>query len=92
MTVTIPREYEQALVFTLGRFQKVKGPGLVLLIPYIQEKVRFEIGDECNSKIVFPVPIDVVKPFLDLFEKSGRAVGASGDGRVPVTKDVPLAW
>ena len=31
-----------------------------------------EIGAEQNSTIVFPMPIDIVKPFLDLFEKSGR--------------------
>ena len=33
-SVKILREYERAVVFTLGRFQKVKGPGLVLLIPF----------------------------------------------------------
>jgi regulator of protease activity HflC (stomatin/prohibitin superfamily) len=36
-SVRILREYERAVVFTLGRFQKVKGPGLVLLIPFVQE-------------------------------------------------------
>jgi regulator of protease activity HflC (stomatin/prohibitin superfamily) len=42
-TVKILREYERAVVFTLGRFQKVKGPGLVLLIPWIQEMVRVDL-------------------------------------------------
>jgi regulator of protease activity HflC (stomatin/prohibitin superfamily) len=41
--VKILREYERAVVFTLGRFQKVKGPGLVLLIPFIQEMVRVDL-------------------------------------------------
>ena len=41
--VKILREYERAVVFTLGRFQKVKGPGLVLLIPYFQEMVRVDL-------------------------------------------------
>jgi regulator of protease activity HflC (stomatin/prohibitin superfamily) len=36
-------EYERAVVFTLGRFQRVKGPGLVLLIPFIQEMVRVDL-------------------------------------------------
>ena len=36
-SVKILREYERAVVFTLGRFQKVKGPGLVLLIPFIRK-------------------------------------------------------
>ena len=39
----ILREYERAVVFTLGRFQRVKGPGLVLLIPFIQEMVRVDL-------------------------------------------------
>src|SRR6202789_2016397 len=40
--VKIVRQYERAVVFTLGRFQGVKGPGLVLLIPFFQEMVRVE--------------------------------------------------
>jgi regulator of protease activity HflC (stomatin/prohibitin superfamily) len=39
----ILREYERAVVFTLGRFQQVKGPGLVLLVPFIQEMVRVDL-------------------------------------------------
>lgn len=42
-TVKILREYERAVVFTLGRFQAVKGPGLVLLIPAIQQMVRVDL-------------------------------------------------
>ena len=42
-SVKILREYERAVVFTLGRFQKVKGPGLVLLIPFIQQMVRVDL-------------------------------------------------
>jgi regulator of protease activity HflC (stomatin/prohibitin superfamily) len=42
-TVRILREYERAVVFTLGRFDKVKGPGLVLLFPLIQQMVRVDL-------------------------------------------------
>jgi regulator of protease activity HflC (stomatin/prohibitin superfamily) len=41
--VKILRQYERAVVFTLGKFTGVKGPGLVLLIPFIQEMVRVDI-------------------------------------------------
>jgi regulator of protease activity HflC (stomatin/prohibitin superfamily) len=41
-SVKILRQYERAVVFTLGKFQGVKGPGLVLLIPFIQEMVRVD--------------------------------------------------
>lgn len=42
-TVKILREYERAVVFTLGRFKGVRGPGLVLLIPFFQEMVRVDL-------------------------------------------------
>ena len=34
------REYERAVVFTLGRFWRVKGPGLIIIVPVIQQMVR----------------------------------------------------
>jgi regulator of protease activity HflC (stomatin/prohibitin superfamily) len=49
-----------------------------------------EIGAEQNSTIVFPMPIDIIKPFLELMEKTGKPTGANGDARVPLTKGVPL--
>ncbi len=38
----ILREYERAVIFTLGRFTSVSGPGLVLLVPFIQQMVRVD--------------------------------------------------
>ena len=42
-SLRILREYERGVVFQLGRFWKVKGPGLVLLIPGIQQMVRIDL-------------------------------------------------
>jgi len=39
-SLRILREYERGVVFQLGRFWKVKGPGLVILIPAVQQMVR----------------------------------------------------
>ena len=39
----ILREYERAVVFQLGRFWKVKGPGLILVIPMIQQAVKVDL-------------------------------------------------
>ena len=47
----ILREYERAVVFMLGRFWKVKGPGLILIIPGIQQMVRVDL-----RTVVFDVP------------------------------------
>ncbi len=39
----ILREYERGVVFMLGRFYKVKGPGLILIIPVLQQMVRVDL-------------------------------------------------
>jgi regulator of protease activity HflC (stomatin/prohibitin superfamily) len=43
MSLRILREYERGVVFQLGRFWKVKGPGLIILIPGIQTMVRLDL-------------------------------------------------
>jgi regulator of protease activity HflC (stomatin/prohibitin superfamily) len=51
MSFKILREYERAVVFTLGRFTGVKGPGLVIIIPFIQQVVKTDL-----RTVVFTVP------------------------------------
>jgi regulator of protease activity HflC (stomatin/prohibitin superfamily) len=41
--IHVLREYERAVVFTLGRFSGVKGPGLILVLPVIQQIVRVDL-------------------------------------------------
>ena len=41
--IRILREYQRGVVFTLGRFTGVKGPGLIILIPGIQQMVRVDL-------------------------------------------------
>jgi len=42
-TFRVLREYERGVVFMLGRFYKVKGPGLVIIIPIVQQMVRVDL-------------------------------------------------
>jgi regulator of protease activity HflC (stomatin/prohibitin superfamily) len=42
-SIRVLREYERGVVFMLGRYYKVKGPGLVLVIPVIQQMVRVDL-------------------------------------------------
>ncbi|MFT5511294.1 MAG: regulator of protease activity HflC (stomatin/prohibitin superfamily), partial [Hyphomicrobiaceae bacterium] len=49
--IRILREYERGVVFTLGRFTGVKGPGLILVIPVIQQMERIDLRTR-----VFDVP------------------------------------
>ncbi|MBC8385897.1 MAG: slipin family protein [Candidatus Cloacimonetes bacterium] len=41
--IKIIREYERAVVFRLGKFQKVRGPGLIIIIPFIDKMVKVEL-------------------------------------------------
>jgi regulator of protease activity HflC (stomatin/prohibitin superfamily) len=45
------REYERGVIFMLGRFYKVKGPGLIIVIPILQQMVRVDL-----RTIVMDVP------------------------------------
>ena len=42
-SIRILREYERGVVFTLGRFTGTKGPGLFLLVPFVQQMVRVDL-------------------------------------------------
>lgn len=42
-TFRVLREYERGVIFQLGRFWKVKGPGLIIVIPIIQKMVRVDL-------------------------------------------------
>jgi regulator of protease activity HflC (stomatin/prohibitin superfamily) len=42
-SIRILREYERGVVFLLGRFWKVKGPGIILVLPGIQQMVRVDL-------------------------------------------------
>ncbi len=50
-----------------------------------------EIGAEQNSTVVFPMPIDIIKPFLELLDKAGKPRGANGAALAPLTKELPLS-
>ena len=50
-SIKILREYERAVVFFLGRFQRVMGPGLIIVIPGVQQLVRVDLRTR-----VFDVP------------------------------------
>jgi regulator of protease activity HflC (stomatin/prohibitin superfamily) len=50
-SIKILREYERAVVFFLGRFHRVMGPGLVIVLPVIQQAVRVDLRTR-----VFDVP------------------------------------
>ncbi len=41
--IKVLREYQRGVIFTLGRFSSVKGPGLIFVIPVIQQMVRVDL-------------------------------------------------
>jgi regulator of protease activity HflC (stomatin/prohibitin superfamily) len=55
-SLRILREYERGVVFLLGRFWKVKGPGLVIIVPFIQQMVRMDL----RTRVLDVPPQDVI--------------------------------
>jgi regulator of protease activity HflC (stomatin/prohibitin superfamily) len=55
-SIRILREYERGVVFMLGRFWKVKGPGLVIIVPFIQQIVRIDL----RTRVLDVPPQDVI--------------------------------
>jgi len=52
----ILREYERGVIFMLGRFWKVKGPGLIIVIPLLQQMVRIDL----RIRVLDVPPQDVI--------------------------------
>ena len=52
----ILREYERGVVFQLGRFWRVKGPGLVIVVPFLQQMVRVDL----RTRVLDVPPQDVI--------------------------------
>jgi len=67
--IKILREYERGVIFTLGRFDKVKGPGLIIVIPFIQQMVRVDL-----RVIVMDVPTQAVISYDNVSVKVNAVV------------------
>ncbi len=90
-SVRILREYERGVVFQLGRFWKVKGPGLIILIPGIQQMVRVDLRtvvmdvpeqdvitrDNVSVKVNAVVYARVVDPQLAIIQVENYMVATS---------------
>jgi regulator of protease activity HflC (stomatin/prohibitin superfamily) len=55
-SIRILREYERGVVFMLGRLWKVKGPGLIIVIPLVQTIVRVDL----RTRVLDVPPQDVI--------------------------------
>ena len=65
------REYERGVIFMLGRFWKVKGPGLIILIPFVQQIVRVDL-----RTIVMDVPTQ------DVISRDNVSVKVNGNVQI----------
>ena len=71
MAVKITREYERGVIFRLGRFIGTKGPGLFLIIPFIDKMVKLDLrvitldvpAQEVITKDNIPITVDAVLYF-----------------------------
>ena len=49
-SIRVAKEHERFAVFILGRFFALKGPGLIIRAPFVQESIRLAIGDKGRFK------------------------------------------
>ncbi len=71
MAVKITREYERGVIFRLGRFVGIKGPGLFLIVPFVDKMVKLDLrvitldvpAQEVITKDNVPVTVDAVLYF-----------------------------
>lgn len=71
MAIKITREYERGVIFRLGRFVGIKGPGLFLIIPFIDKMVKLDLrvvtldvpAQEVITKDNIPITVDAVLYF-----------------------------
>ena len=56
LSIRVLFEYERGVVFTLGRLQAVKGPGLILVVPVVQRMVRVDL----RTRVLDVPPQDVI--------------------------------
>ena len=70
-SIRIVQEYERGVIFRLGRFVGVRGPGFILLIPFIERMVRIDLrvvtmdvpSQECITVDTVTVKVDAVVYF-----------------------------
>jgi len=71
MAVKITREYERGVIFRLGRFAGIRGPGIFLIIPFIDKMVKVDLrvitldvpAQEVITKDNIPITVDAVLYF-----------------------------
>ena len=69
--IKITKEYERGVIFRLGRFIRIKGPGLFLIIPIIDKMIKIDLrvitldvpSQEVISKDNVPIKVDAVLYF-----------------------------
>jgi regulator of protease activity HflC (stomatin/prohibitin superfamily) len=59
-SIRVLREYERGVVFTLGRYTGTKGPGLFLLVPFVQQMVRVDLRVNVISRDNVSVKVSAV--------------------------------
>jgi hypothetical protein len=81
-SIRILREYKRGVIFTLGRFSGVKGPGLIILIPLAQQMVKVDlrvvVRDACllEQGLRLLGVVGVGAGEIDIAEIERRVVGA----------------
>ena len=98
--IRILREYERGVVFLLGRYWGVKGPGFIIIIPFIQQMVRVDLrtivmdvpSQDVISRDNVSVHVNAVVYFRVIEPNTARRINSIRRGHVrPPTQRAPAA-
>jgi regulator of protease activity HflC (stomatin/prohibitin superfamily) len=84
LAIRILREYERGVVFTLGRFTGVKGPGLIILIPAVQQMVNVD----WKRLVAQPFLVIDVQQFNEVFRRLLVKLAPSSRGSTKVRSPI----
>ncbi len=72
--IRILKEYERGVIFTLGRFTAIKGPGLIIVIPFVQQMVKVDL----RTVVLDVPPSDVISMIMFLYMWNAGGIFSSG--------------
>src|SRR4249920_3192149 len=86
-SIRILREYERGVVFTLGRYTGTKGPGLFLLVPFVQQMVRVDL-----RVVVDEVPPqDVISRTMSRSRSAPSSISGSSTPSAPLSRSAIIS-
>jgi membrane-bound ClpP family serine protease len=82
-SINVLQAYERVVVFRLGKFVGVKGPGVILIIPFIDKIMKFKLGKIGNA-------LSDIDPYKGKISLNGKELGAICEDKIKKGEEVKI--